>query len=88
MKCNVLKRALVLTALGASMATAAFAAPNGPVMIPQPGTVVVINHNPDVTFAGNINFDVESQENNNLKNWFYCCAECIIWCRIQQVRCS
>ena len=70
MKCNVLKRALVLTALGASMATAAFAAPNGPVMIPQPGTVVVINHNPDVTFAGNINFDVESQENNNLKIWF------------------
>ena len=67
MKYNVLKRALVLTALGASMATAAFAAPNGPVMIPQPGTVVVINHNPDVTFAGNINFDVESQENNNLK---------------------
>ena len=67
MKCNVLKRVLVLTALGASMATAAFAAPNGPVMIPQPGTVVVINHNPDVTFAGNINFDVESQENNNLK---------------------
>ena len=67
MKCNVLKRALVLTALGASMATAVFAAPNGPVMIPQPGTVVVINHNPDVTFAGNINFDVESQENNNLK---------------------
>ena len=67
MKFNVLKRALVLTALGASMATAAFAAPNSPVMIPQPGTVVVINHNPDVTFAGNINFDVESQENNNLK---------------------
>ena len=67
MKFNVLKRALVLTALGASMATAAFAAPNGPVIIPQPGTVVVINHNPDVTFAGNINFDVESQENNNLK---------------------
>ena len=67
MKFNVLKRALVLTALSASMATAAFAAPNGPVMIPQPGTVVVINHNPDVTFAGNINFDVESQENNNLK---------------------
>ena len=67
MKYNVLKRAFVLTALGASMATAAFAAPNGPVMIPQPGTVVVINHNPDVTFAGNINFDVESQENNNLK---------------------
>ena len=67
MKFNVLKRALDLTALGASMATAAFAAPNGPVMIPQPGTVVVINHNPDVTFAGNINFDVESQENNNLK---------------------
>ena len=67
MKCNVLKRAFVLTALGASMATAVFAAPNGPVMIPQPGTVVVINHNPDVTFAGNINFDVESQENNNLK---------------------
>ena len=67
MKFNVLKRALVLTALGASMATAAFAAPTGPVMIPQPGTVVVINHNPDVTFAGNINFDVESQENNNLK---------------------
>ena len=67
MKCNVLKRAFVLTALGASMATAAFAAPNGPVMIPQPGTVVVINHNPDVTFASNINFDVESQENNNLK---------------------
>lgn len=67
MKFNVLKRALVLTALGASMATAAFASPTGPVMIPQPGTVVVINHNPDVTFAGNINFDVESQENNNLK---------------------
>lgn len=67
MKCNVLKRALVLTALGVSMATAVFAATNGPVMIPQPGTVVVINHNPDVTFAGNINFDVESQENNNLK---------------------
>lgn len=67
MKCNVLKRALVLTALGASMATVAFAAPTGPVMIPQPGTVVVINHNPDVTFAGNINFDVESQENNNLR---------------------
>lgn len=67
MKFNVLKRAFVLTALGASMATAAFAAPNGSVMIPQPGTVVVINHNPDVTFAGNINFDVESQENNNLK---------------------
>ena len=67
MKYNVLKRAFILTALGASMATAAFAAPNGPVMIPQLGTVVVINHNPDVTFAGNINFDVESQENNNLK---------------------
>ena len=67
MKFNVLKRALVLTALGASMATAAFAAPTGPVMIPQPGTVVVINHNPDVTVAGNINFDVESQENNNLR---------------------
>ena len=67
MKFNVLKRAFILTALGASMATAAFAAPTGPVMIPQPGTVVVINHNPDVTFAGNINFDVESQENNNLK---------------------
>lgn len=67
MKFNVLKRAFVLTALGASMATAAFAALTGPVMIPQPGTVVVINHNPDVTFAGNINFDVESQENNNLK---------------------
>lgn len=67
MKFNVLKRAFILTALGASMATVAFAAPTGPVMIPQPGTVVVINHNPDVTFAGNINFDVESQENNNLK---------------------
>lgn len=67
MKFNVLKRAFVLTTLGASMATVAFAAPTGPVMIPQPGTVVVINHNPDVTFAGNINFDVESQENNNLK---------------------
>ena len=67
MKFNVLKRAFVLTALGASMATAAFAAPTGPVMIPQPGTVVVINHNPDVTFAGNINFDIESQENNNLR---------------------
>lgn len=67
MKFNVLKRAFVLTTLGASMATAAFAASTGPVMIPQPGTVVVINHNPDVTFAGNINFDVESQENNNLK---------------------
>ena len=67
MKFNVLKRAFVLTALGASMATAAFAAPTGPLMIPQPGTVVVINHNPDVTFAGNINFDIESQENNNLK---------------------
>mgnify|MGYP000873235972 FL=1 len=67
MKFNVLKRAFVLITLGASMATAAFAAPTGPVMIPQPGTVVVINHNPDVTFAGNINFDIESQENNNLK---------------------
>ena len=67
MKFNVLKRAFVLTALGASMATVAFAAPTGPVMIPQPGTVVVINHNPDVTFAGNINFDIESQENNNLR---------------------
>lgn len=67
MKFNVLKRAFVLTTLGASMATAAFAAPTGPLMIPQPGTVVVINHNPDVTFAGNINFDIESQENNNLK---------------------
>ena len=67
MKFNVLKRAFVLTTLGASMATAAFAAPTGPVMIPQPGTVVVINHNPDVTFAGNINFDIESQENNNLR---------------------
>ena len=67
MKFNVLKRAFVLTALGASMATATFAAPTGPLMIPQPGTVVVINHNPDVTFAGNINFDIESQENNNLK---------------------
>ena len=67
MKFNVLKRAFVLTTLGASMATVAFAAPTGPVMIPQPGTVVVINHNPDVTFAGNINFDIESQENNNLK---------------------
>ena len=67
MKFNVLKRAFVLTTLGASMATAAFGAPTGPVMIPQPGTVVVINHNPDVTFAGNINFDIESQENNNLK---------------------
>ena len=67
MKFNVLKRAFVLTALGASMATAAFAAPTGPVMIPQPGTVVVVNHNPDVTFAGNINFDIESQENNNLR---------------------
>ena len=67
MKCNILKRALVLTALGVSLTTAAFAAPTGPVMIPQPGTVVVINHNPDVTFAGNINFDVESQENNNLR---------------------
>ena len=67
MKFNVLKRAFVLTTLGASMATVAFAAPTGPVMIPQPGTVVVINHNPDVTFAGNINFDIESQENNNLR---------------------
>ncbi len=29
--------------------------------------VVVINHGPDMTFTGNINFDVESQTNNNLQ---------------------
>ena len=61
MKRNLLKRAALLATISATMCITAFAAQNGPVMIPQPGTVVVINHNPDVTFAGNINFDVESQ---------------------------
>lgn len=67
MKRNLLKRAALLATISATMCITAFAAQNGPVMIPQPGTVVVINHNPDVTFAGNINFDVESQTDNNLR---------------------
>ena len=67
MKRNLLKRAALLATISATMCITAFAAQNGPVMIPQPGTVVVINHNPDVTFAGNIHFDVESQTDNNLR---------------------
>ena len=49
------------------MASVAMAGPVGPVVIPQAGDVVVINHGPDMTFTGNINFDVESQTNNNLQ---------------------
>lgn len=67
MKHNVLKRALTMAVVGVTMAVTVLAAPNGPVVIPQPGTVVVINHNPDVTFLGNINFDIENQIDNNLR---------------------
>ena len=28
---------------------------------------LLLNHGPDMTFTGNINFDVESQTNNNLQ---------------------
>ena len=48
------------------------AGPVGPVIIPQAGDVVVINHGPDMTFTGNINFDVESQTNNNLQVGSHC----------------
>ena len=67
MKQSIFKRALLTACLGVSMAGVAMAGPVGPVVIPQAGEVVVINHGPDLTFTGNINFDVESQENNNLK---------------------
>ena len=65
MKQSILKRALLTACLGVSMASVAMAGPVGPVVIPQAGDVVVINHGPDMTFTGNINFDVESQTNNN-----------------------
>ena len=67
MKQSILKRALLTACLGVSMAGVAMAGPVGPVIIPQAGDVVVINHGPDMTFTGNINFDVESQTNNNLQ---------------------
>jgi len=67
MKQSILKRALLTACLGVSMASVAMAGPVGPVVIPQAGDVVVINHGPDMTFTGNINFDVESQTNNNLQ---------------------
>lgn len=67
MKQSILKRTLLTACLGASMAGVAMAGPVGPVIIPQAGDVVVINHGPDMTFTGNINFDVESQTNNNLQ---------------------
>ena len=67
MKQSILKRALLIACLGVSMAGVAMAGPVGPVIIPQAGDVVVINHGPDMTFTGNINFDVESQTNNNLQ---------------------
>lgn len=66
MKRNILKRAAAMAVIGASMSMAAFASPTGPIVIPGPGEVVVINHGPNVTFNGNINFDVESQTDNNL----------------------
>ncbi len=67
MKQSMLKRALLTACLSISMAGVAMAGPVGPVIIPQAGDVVVINHGPDMTFTGNINFDVESQTNNNLQ---------------------
>lgn len=67
MKQSMLKRALLTACLSVSMAGVAMAGPVGPVVIPQAGDVVVINHGPDMTFTGNINFDVESQTNNNLQ---------------------
>ena len=67
MKQSMLKRALLTACLSVSMAGVAMAGPVGPVIIPQAGDVVVINHGPDMTFTGNINFDVESQTNNNLQ---------------------
>ena len=67
MKQSILKRALLTACLGVSMAGVAMAGPVGPVIIPQAGDVVIINHGPDMTFTGNINFDVESQTNNNLQ---------------------
>ena len=63
----MLKRALLTACLSVSMAGVAMAGPVGPVIITQAGDVVVINHGPDMTFTGNINFDVESQTNNNLQ---------------------
>ena len=67
MKQFMLKRALLTACLSVAMAGVAMAGPVGPVIIPQAGDVVVINHGPDMTFTGNINFDVESQTNNNLQ---------------------
>ena len=67
MKQSILKRTLLTACLGVSMAGVAMAGPVGPVIIPQAGDVVVINHGPDMTFTGNINFDVESQTNSNLQ---------------------
>ena len=53
MKQSILKRALLTACLGVSMAGVAMAGPVGPVIIPQAGDVVIINHGPDMTFTGN-----------------------------------
>lgn len=52
MKQSILKRALLTACLGVSMAGVAMAGPVGPVIIPQAGDVVIINHGPDMTFTG------------------------------------
>lgn len=52
MKQSILKRTLLTACLGVSMASVAMAGPVGPVVIPQAGDVVVINHGPDMTFTG------------------------------------
>ena len=49
MKQSMLKRALLTACLSVSMAGVAMAGPVGPVVIPQAGDVVVINHGPDMT---------------------------------------
>lgn len=68
MKSSMLKRVLLTACLGVSMAGVAMAGPVGPVIIPEAGDVVVINHGPDMTFTANINFDIESQLTNVLPN--------------------
>ena len=56
MKQSILKRALLTACLGVSMAGVAMAGPVGPVIIPQAGDVVIINHGPDMTFTGEYQF--------------------------------
>ncbi len=68
MKKGVL-RTILTTALASTFivggAVSAFG--KGPVLIPEDGQIVVVNHNPNITFASNVTWDVAAQTTNTLK---------------------